>query len=98
MNTKLTPEMRAFFVEAGSKSRGNRNKGAVRAESARKAGLARQARAKAQKKALHELVGVAREIGAFMDGLDSLVGENEDRRKELSDRLFNLLGVLKDHL
>lgn len=98
MNTKLTPEMRAFFVEAGSKSRGNRNKGAVRQESARKAGLARQARAKAERRAKGELVDLAREIGGFLDGLDHLSGENEDRRKDLSDRLYNLLNVIKGHV
>lgn len=95
MNTKLTPEMRAFFAEAGSKSRGNRNKGAVRQEAARKAGLARQARAKAERRAKHELVDLAREIGAFLDTLNTLVGETEDRRKDLSDRLYTLLTAIK---
>lgn len=87
---KLTDAMRAYLTAAGRKG-GKKGRG----DAKRKGALAYHARRRALKEAHAELVAVSREIGAFLDELNTLVGETEERRKDLCDRLYSVLQATK---
>lgn len=86
---KLTDAMRAYLSEAGRKG-GKRGS----SEDKRRAAQIRHARARVQKQSQAELLAISREIGSFLDGL-TLSGADEDKRKELCDRLYSILQVAK---
>lgn len=88
MNAR-TREALAKWGREGGRIGGKVATGAIKAAAGRKGVAARVARLAALRASHATLLAIAREVGSYLDGQTTLVGENEQQRLDLLDRLYS---------